>query len=179
MLTRTALALAACVLGTAAASAQIGPTPLGPPVTSPYLNLLRPGSPTFLNYYGLVRPELQLRAQQGLLQNQVTGLNENLTSLSTASGSGQGLGSDLATGHGFGFQTHRQYFLNAGGGGQAFGLTRGIGGFSTGGIGGFNAGGVRGGAAGFGNVSGTGVGAAGLRTGLPAGNAPVQPVIPR
>lgn len=169
MMTRSAIALAACVLGTAAADAQFGPPAVAqPPVTSPYLNLLRPGSPTFLNYYGLVRPEQQLRAQQAALQNQVTGLNQNVTALSTATGYGQGLGGDLATGHGFGFQTHGGYFLNAGGGGRAFLVTGGVGGYSAGGGGGFNPGGAPGvparvggqpaGVGGFGNVPVGGVG---------------------
>ncbi|QVL34470.1 hypothetical protein KIH39_11340 [Telmatocola sphagniphila] len=44
----------------------------GGPTTSPYLNLLRGGSSTLANYYGLVRPELQFRQQvQGLATQQV------------------------------------------------------------------------------------------------------------
>ena len=37
-----------------------GPGASRPPVFSPYLNLTRQGSPT-LNYYGLIRPEMQAR----------------------------------------------------------------------------------------------------------------------
>jgi|GEM_PF-1624086 len=36
--------------------------PAARPAFSPYLNLLRSGNSTLLNYYGLVRPELEFRA---------------------------------------------------------------------------------------------------------------------
>src|SRR5947208_342000 len=46
-----------------------GPPP-APPAVSPYLNLARRGTPAGINYYGLVRPEMEFRnAYQGL-QNQ-------------------------------------------------------------------------------------------------------------
>lgn len=59
------IALAMVLLASVSASAQlpqqgriggIGQTPT--PVVSPYINLLRGGNSTLLNYYGLVRPEL-------------------------------------------------------------------------------------------------------------------------
>src|SRR5262245_43694199 len=42
------------------------------PPYSPYLNLLRRDQPTVLNYYGLVRPEVDLRNAAQSLQNQVS-----------------------------------------------------------------------------------------------------------
>jgi hypothetical protein len=55
------------------------------PTTSPYLNLLRNrngggGSPA-LNYYGLVRPQQDLRNYSARLNQQVTGLRRDVTSL--------------------------------------------------------------------------------------------------
>jgi hypothetical protein len=54
------------------------------PTTSPYLNLLRRrgggGSPA-LNYYGLVRPQQDLRNYGAQLNQQVTGLRRDVTSL--------------------------------------------------------------------------------------------------
>jgi len=64
-----ALALAGALL-TAPAQAQVPYRPGGylPPAYSPYLNLLRQGNPA-INYYGLVRPQIDFRNQiQGLQQ---------------------------------------------------------------------------------------------------------------
>ena len=51
------------------------PVPGGPaatrPAFSPYLNLARPGTAPALNYYGLVRPELQFRQSIQNLQGAV------------------------------------------------------------------------------------------------------------
>ncbi|HVK10064.1 MAG TPA: hypothetical protein VM597_14950 [Gemmataceae bacterium] len=114
-------AILAALTGTAAAQ---GPPRLGapppPPGYSPYLNLVRPGSPG-ANYYGLVRP-------QQYFQNSIQGLQ--------MAGGGGGLspvvggladGSDLpGTGLPVQFMNHRSYFMNLGGAG--FGTAAGAGG---------------------------------------------------
>ena len=49
------------------------------PTFSPYLNLLRPGDPV-LNYYGLVRPEKELRAANDQLRKEVGEVERELES---------------------------------------------------------------------------------------------------
>lgn len=105
-------------VGLAAVAAPVAQAQFAPPqspAVSPYLNLLRNGSPMFLNYYGLVQPQIQAQQQLQNLQNQVQGLDAALS----AGGAG---GSGASTGHPWGYFTHRGYFLNnrsgnAGGGG--------------------------------------------------------------
>ncbi|MFL5342136.1 MAG: hypothetical protein ACJ8F7_18475 [Gemmataceae bacterium] len=66
--------VAVAIVGTEPASAQFPPpgpgtTPANPPVVSPYLNLLRRGSSAGVNYYGLVKPDMEFRnAYRGLQQ---------------------------------------------------------------------------------------------------------------
>jgi hypothetical protein len=48
----------------------IRPGAMNPPALSPYLNLQRAGASAGVNYYGLVRPQMEFRnALQGLQQN--------------------------------------------------------------------------------------------------------------
>jgi hypothetical protein len=65
--------------------AQFSPyqTPVRRPSFSPYLNLVRPGGPT-LNYFGLVRPELEFRRDIGGLQMQTNTINEAVNNPNTA-----------------------------------------------------------------------------------------------
>ena len=53
---------------------------LSRPTISPYLNLLRQGSPA-LNYYGLVRPEQEFRAANDQLRNQFSEVREKVDEL--------------------------------------------------------------------------------------------------
>jgi hypothetical protein len=98
---------------TESASAQPAGVGGGPainrPTTSPYLNLLnrrnRGGGSAALNYYRFVRPEQDLRRYSSQVGQQVTGLQQSLTS--------QGLlpdGSRPLSGTG-----HSTSFLNLGG----------------------------------------------------------------
>jgi hypothetical protein len=59
---------------TAKAEAQTPYGPLNQPPVSPYLNLLRGGAPAGVNYYGIVRPQLQFYSSIGMLQQQQQGL---------------------------------------------------------------------------------------------------------
>src|SRR4051812_45352389 len=47
-----------------------GPPPITRPAVSPYLNLLRTDQPAGLNYYNLVRPQVEFRSSIGQLQQQ-------------------------------------------------------------------------------------------------------------
>lgn len=77
--------LVLCVLGLSAGAAtaqpRVGPTPR-PPV-SPYLNLIRPGNSPGVNYYGLVRPQIEFRNNLQNLQQQVTTNRDAITGLNT------------------------------------------------------------------------------------------------
>jgi hypothetical protein len=68
------------------AEAQPGVGPITNPVYSPYLNLLRPGGTLTQNYFGLVRPELDLRNAAGSLQQQVYQNDQGLSSLAYGNG---------------------------------------------------------------------------------------------
>lgn len=74
-----ALAVAAACGPVGTASAQV-PSPVGPvtqPGFSPYMNLLRRGNPTYLNYYGLVRPQVDFRRSIQTLQQDVNNVSQS------------------------------------------------------------------------------------------------------
>jgi hypothetical protein len=75
-------ALATMAGGRASAQAPftpgIGLTPR--PVVSPYINLLRRDQPLWLNYYGLVRPEIGARLSIAELQQEQAALGQALAS---------------------------------------------------------------------------------------------------
>jgi hypothetical protein len=76
-----------------------------PPRTSPFLNLLRSGTPPGINYYGLVRPEIEFRRGIQQLQGQALTQQQAITGLQTAPAA-------VTTGHPVGFGTHLSYFQN-------------------------------------------------------------------
>ena len=82
------------------------------PVFSPYLNLLRGGNPA-INYYGLVRPEIQFR---NALQN----LNNELEQTEADVAAGQAGATGFQTGHPVQFFNLSHYYPNSaqGGGGR-------------------------------------------------------------
>ena len=82
-------------------------SPFPRPVVSPYLNMTRGGNPA-VNYYGVVRPQMQFAGNLAALQQQV------LTGQAT-------LGAEAAavlpnTGHPVRFLNYSHYFFNMGGG---------------------------------------------------------------
>jgi hypothetical protein len=83
------------------------PPPPPRPSVSPYLNLLRRDQPRALNYYNLVRPQVETRAALGRLEGQITANQEATADLER----GEPL---RATGHATGFMTHTRYFQNLG-----------------------------------------------------------------
>jgi hypothetical protein len=111
-------------LGARPALAQypLGPRPLnpyGPPGYSPYLNLLRRGNPTFVNYYGLVRPELDLRYTAGSLQQQVNNVGAQ------ANANTQAIAGLPETGHTTAFMNYSHFFGGGAGGGAGIVAGRG------------------------------------------------------
>lgn len=81
------------------------PNPFARPAYSPYLNLGRRGDPGF-NYYGLVRPQQEFRAEYQQLQFQSAALQQNVTGLDST------INSVPVTGQRSGFMTHLRYFNN-------------------------------------------------------------------
>ncbi len=114
------LSLAILVMCTSWASAQYPARPLGGaadpgfgqsgPTVSPYINLLRSNSSTLANYYGLVRPELQVRQQVGGLAQQqgqlAAGIYDNVPT----------------TGSSVRFMNTQPYFMSTSRGGTGGGL---------------------------------------------------------
>jgi hypothetical protein len=90
-------------LGATQATAQprVGTSP---PPFSPYLNIVRPGGSPTLNYYGLVRPEVQARQSLQSLQSQVGTNSQAINDLSN--------GPLPATGKIVGFMNYGRYFQN-------------------------------------------------------------------
>jgi hypothetical protein len=124
-------ALAALVLSPGVLHAQLAPysppqtyNPYARPTISPYLNLVRP-APVALNYFGLVRPQIQTsRALQQFQQELITvagGLTPALEQAGTASNN------MLTTGHKAMFYNYSTYFPTATGtsGGTLGGMTPG------------------------------------------------------
>jgi hypothetical protein len=86
------------------------PTPVGPvrpPAFSPYLNMLRSGTPA-INYYGLVRPEIQFRQSINNLATDVAANQQAIGQFNTA------LGVTRGTGHPTQFMNLGGYFMNSG-----------------------------------------------------------------
>lgn len=99
------------VIGSAQAQAPYGPAVGAPPITtppvSPYINLGRTGSPA-INYFGLVRPELNFRNSILQLQRQAATTQQAITEVQDAA--------LPATGHPSRFLNYSPYFMNLSGG---------------------------------------------------------------
>jgi hypothetical protein len=87
------------------------PYPGGPfgsyvrPPVSPYLNLLRAGSSPAVNYYGLVRPQLAFGSAIQNLDQQLSTLGQQTSSLEAEAAT-----AIPPTGRVVGFMTHYRYF---------------------------------------------------------------------
>jgi hypothetical protein len=79
--------------------------PANRPAVSPYINLLRGGSSGGVNYYGLVRPEIEFRSGIQRNQQQIAASQQSYSELTT------GLST---TGHPTRYMTHWSYFMNNG-----------------------------------------------------------------
>ena len=105
------LGLACFLANSVYAQPQLGAPPR--PAFSPYLNLVRPGASPALNYYGLVRPEIQARQSIQNLQGAVSTNQRALGSLEAD------LNSLPGTGHQTMFLNHQSYFMTNGAGSSA------------------------------------------------------------
>jgi hypothetical protein len=109
----TALVVATC------ADRAIAQVPIGGPglpqqyrpAYSPYLNLLRSGSSPAVNYYGLVRPQLNFINSIGMLQQQVSSDQQEISGLQ--------FGNLPTTGHPVQFLNLKGYFQSTQGGADA------------------------------------------------------------
>jgi hypothetical protein len=111
-MTRSILGLASFVgllcVGAGEGRAQ-PPAPGVPrPTFSPYLNLARPGTNPAINYYGLVRPEMQFRQSILNLQSSVAANQQSLGALEAEREALRG------TGHSIQFMNYGGYFMNYG-----------------------------------------------------------------
>jgi hypothetical protein len=84
--------------------------PYAKPVFSPYLNLLRGGASPAVNYYGIVRPEIEFRSGIQSLQQQVTAQANTIAADEAATLPG--------TGHSTQFNNLSHYFYYQGAAGQ-------------------------------------------------------------
>ena len=110
-----AAALGVLLLAQTAAGQPPGP-PRYSPTFSPYLNLARGGVSPALNYYGLIRPQLDNRTATQNLQTQVQQNYQSINGLQQGEAGGVSAGPP-ATGFQAGYMTHLGYFLNNGTGG--------------------------------------------------------------
>jgi hypothetical protein len=97
-----------------------GIVPNNPPPFSPSLNLLRTDIPTYLNYYGTVRPENEFRGGIQNLQRQQAQTEDEVAGANSAANL-------AATGHGTSFLNTGGYFLNRSGAPGARGQGQGQG----------------------------------------------------
>ena len=108
-----ALIVLTMALAAGAAHAQVPvqpPTqPYSPPVLNPYLNLLNRGNPA-INYYGIVRPQIQQGQQLQMLQLGLTRTAEEAAAQQSATTAPGASGVLPDTGHVAGFMTYTKYF---------------------------------------------------------------------
>ncbi len=133
----------------------------GRPTISPYLNLARPGSSPAINYYGLVRPQMQTQQQLQNLQGQ-----QNL--LATELGGGMAIPGQMTpiatTGHPVYYFDFARYFPLGGLPNNMMGMGMGMGGM---------------GGAGYGRGGMGGMGFPGMGAGLPGIGVGVGVTAPR
>ncbi len=79
--------------------------PVYRPPVSPYLNLLRRGSDPAVNYYGIVRPEIEFRSGIQSLQQQVSTVGQEVTAQDQ-----QALNALPETGHAVQFFNYSHYY---------------------------------------------------------------------
>jgi hypothetical protein len=133
----TAVAAATVLAGSGRVSAQPQPPVINRPTFSPYLNLLGGfGSPA-INYYGLVRPQMQFMQQQAQIQQQLNMQTQAIQAQNTAIANGLVDPLLPVTGRGatFGYYSHYYPTLASRGGAGVLGA-----GGTVGGVGGYGSG---------------------------------------
>jgi hypothetical protein len=126
-------AVAALVLAPGVSHAQLGPyvQPMGTnpyqrPTISPYLNMIRPGTNPALNYYGLVRPQMQAMRSMQVFQQDLNTV-ANMVVFPEAQQTGPQTNLPI-TGHSVSFYNYSTYFplaTSTGGRGTLGGTTPG------------------------------------------------------
>ncbi len=81
--------------------------PFQRPTVSPYLNLFNGGNSPAINYYGIVRPQIDFRNSLMQLQQQLAMGDQSMADMASSM-------TMLTTGHPSLFMSHRRYFLNTG-----------------------------------------------------------------
>jgi hypothetical protein len=105
--------LGCCLSKASAQYPTSGPSSVSPPPVSPYINITRRGADPGVNYYGIVRPQIDTRSSIQGLQQQVQSINNDVqqgnqpTALPT-------------TGHAVQFQNLSTYFGRPLSSGQGF-----------------------------------------------------------
>jgi hypothetical protein len=85
------------------------------PAVSPYINLLRAGSSAGVNYYGLVKPDIEFRSGIQRNQQQISANQQSVTEFTAGMST---------TGHPTRYMTHWSYFMNNGVGAAQPGFRR-------------------------------------------------------
>jgi hypothetical protein len=83
----------------------IAGNPANRPAVSPYINLLRAGSSAGVNYYGLVKPDIEFRTGIQRNQQQIATNQQSVTEFTAGIST---------TGHPTRYMTHWNYFMNNG-----------------------------------------------------------------
>jgi hypothetical protein len=81
--------------------------PFNRPTVSPFLNLFNGGTNPAINYYGIIRPQIDTRNSLMQLQQQINMGDQSTADLTTSLGV-------LTTGHPSFFLNHRRYFQTVG-----------------------------------------------------------------
>lgn len=110
-------ALIALIAALAAGAVQAQPPAVQPPtapytapVVNPYLNLLNRGNPA-INYYGIVRPQIQQSQQLQMLQFGLARTAQEAATAEQTATTAPGASAALPdTGHVAGFMTYTKYF---------------------------------------------------------------------
>jgi hypothetical protein len=92
--------------------------PFQRPPVSPYLNLFNGGTNPAINYFGIIRPQIEFRNSIQQLQQQIAMGEQSTGELATTLGM-------VTTGHPSFFMSHRKYFQNLGTGAAAAQMGRG------------------------------------------------------
>jgi hypothetical protein len=74
---------------------------------SPYLNLFNGGNSPAINYFGIVRPQIDFRNSLMMMQQQIAMGDQSMADMANSM-------TMLTTGHPSLFMSHRKYFLNTG-----------------------------------------------------------------
>jgi hypothetical protein len=94
--------------GSVGSSYQRNPgIPFQRPAVSPYLNLFNGGTNPAINYFGIIRPQIEFRNSLLQMQQQIAMGEQSTSDLATTLGM-------VTTGHPSFFMSHRKYFQNVG-----------------------------------------------------------------